>query len=129
MPGTNSLDLHVQALEILAAAENALDTIPIDDPALLGSPGRAFVSPGEPALDCCDDGQLTVHASAIQEALTKVGLNAGAKHRAGKVHINLVTFVVTIARCWNWPEGGIPETSDLEATASQTNADAWALWN
>ena len=129
MAGSGPGDLHTQALDLLAYSSLALDAIPISDPGLLGAPLRAFVSPGEPALDCCDDGQLTVHVSTITEAATKVGLNAGIKHRAGKMHINLVTFVVTIARCFNWPEGGVPKETTLEALSEQSDADAWALWN
>lgn len=129
-------DLHDFAVDLLDAAEEALDTIPNLDSDLTdlsGAPERAFVSPGRPALEDCE--QLTVHADTIQPADTPPGgLEAGKRFVTGQ--INLVTFVITIARCVIDTRGTntalLTEpypAADLQATARQTNADAWALWN
>ena len=125
-------DLHELALELLNVCIESLDTIPDFEPDLSGAPERAFVSPGQPVLDCCD--QLTVHVQQIGDAdTTPGGLNAGQRARFGK--INHVTMIVTSTRCIT--TGGenragtieIPSAEDLEADARQLDADAWALWN
>lgn len=129
MAGTGPADLHATCSELLTAAAEALDTLPSSDPGLEGAPDRAFVSPGPPALDCCD--QLTVHALQIGEATTSpAGLAAGRRNVQGR--INHVTFFVTITRCiQGLQDAGVNAVAeaDLEATSAQTDADAWALWN
>jgi hypothetical protein len=124
-------DLQALALELLAADVEALDTIPILAPGLEGAPERAFVSPGVPSFDCCP--QLTVHAQDILDAdTTPGGLGAGRRNVQGKkIYVRLVT---TIIRCVADSRTGqilttMPLTTDLEAAAEQTNADAWALYN
>ena len=129
MAGTGPLDVHYLAEDLLQVCVDALDTIPGYDPALAGAPDRAFVSPGEPAFDCCEDGQLTVHASLGTEAPTKVGMTAGIKHRIGG-RVNLVGFQVIIIRCVGaYGDGGVPDAAAMQDVAAQTNADMWALWN
>jgi hypothetical protein len=124
MPGTGPEDLHSLAVDFLDACVAALDTISDINPALGGSPLRAFVAPGPPAIDCCD--QLTVHVAQIDE-----GSSAPPVPRASTARINLVTFVATITRCVpTIDDNGIPPTSDSQQEAAeQINADQWALWN
>ncbi len=124
-------DLQALALEMLAADEDALNTIPILAPGLEGAPERAFVSSGLPAFDCCP--QLTVHVQDITDAnTTPGGLAEGRRNVHGKkIYVRLVT---TIIRCViDTRTGsvltGAPSAADLQATAEQTNADAWALYN
>lgn len=50
-------DLHTVALAFLDAATTALDLTPA------GAPGRRYVSPGEPALDCCLPGSTLIQTS------------------------------------------------------------------
>lgn len=128
--GLGPLDLDTFAHALLGVSVDALDTIPNYDATLAGAPDRRFVSPGQPVLDCCADGQLTVNAILINDAnTTPGGLAAGKRYVDGR--INHVTFLVTIARCIPVADaqGNPPAVADLEAAASQTNADAWALWN
>ena len=119
-------DLYAACAELLDASIEALDTIPGFLAPLEGAPERAYVSPGEPALDCCD--QLTVHAQTITEKPTLPAVT-GRDVIGGR--INLVGFVVTIARCVPVPDemGNPPAVEDLQAAADQVDADAWALWN
>lgn len=117
-------DLHALALEYLAVCADALDTIPDYEPHLLGAPQRQLVNPGLPAWDCCD--QLAVYAQPINEAATTPGgLTAGKRVSLGR--INHVLLSASITRCI--PTDVEPPTAELTASAEQTNADAWALWN
>lgn len=127
MAGTGPLDLKALADEALAAAIDSLDTIPTFDPDLLGAPDRAFIAPGPPAIDCCD--QLTVHVTQLSNApVGDGGLTAG-RRLAGSV--NWVYLAVTIMRCVPMSDsaGTPPSAEDLDAAAEQLDADAWALWN
>lgn len=126
------LDLKALLDELLAQSAAALDTIPDSDPGLEGAPDRAFVAPGRPALEGCD--QLAVHAQNILDSPTGPGgLNDGKRNTQGKR--NHVRLVITIDRCVADSRQGMQNmtqpylTSDLEAAAAQTSADAWALWN
>lgn len=127
MAGIGPQDLHDLAMEYLDACVESLDTIPTFAPELGGAPERRFISPGQPALDCCD--QLTVHvAGAVDAPTSPGGLTAGRKAAYGKV--NLVLMVATLTRCVpvieqkKWPT-----PAAMEAAAAQINADGWALWN
>ena len=125
MAGTGPGDLTVQCQAVLAAAVEALDTIPSLVPGLLGAPERAFICSGTPALDCCN--QLTVNAAPIAEAPTApLEMGAGTRHQQG-FRKNYVGFSITITRCG--PAGVAPPADEQEAVAEQTNEDAWALWN
>lgn len=127
MAGSGPADLHAICVEVLAAAVDALDTIPSLAPGLLGAPERAFVSAGTPALDCCN--QLTVNAAPVAEAPTApLEMGAGTRHQQS-FRKNYVGFSITITRCGP-PTGDLPPSpTEQEAVAEQTNADAWALWN
>jgi hypothetical protein len=123
-------DLYTASQEVLDAAVQALDTIPVSAPGLGGAPERVFVSAGAPVLDCCD--QLTVHVQDIREAATPpLELGPGTRHKQD-FWINLIRFQITIGRCFDfgsYPSGGAPDPALLDEAAQQTQADAWALWN
>lgn len=97
-----------------------------------GVPERAYVSPGEPALDCCP--QLTVWSQTISE----VGLDAGPGALARPKAINrgdriVITENIQITRCAPRPKqrGGEvspPSAADLQACAQTVDEDGWALW-
>lgn len=132
MAGTSPLDLFVLCEELLDAATDALNTIPLADPLLLGAPDRRFVNPGLPAFDCCD--QLTVHTDRVADAATLApALSPGKRHTLGKK--NVVSLIITSTRCIptgvDGPAGTfqLPEPAELSASAEQINADGWALWN
>jgi len=98
--------------------------VPTFAPGLEGAPERNFVSPGQPAFDCCP--QLTVNATPISDApLAPGGLAAGRKIGGS---INHVGLTISITRCQ--PQtADTPPADSLQAVAEQTNADVWALWN
>lgn len=132
MPGPS--DLQDLAVELLDASIEALDAIPSLAPGLEGAPERAFVNPGRPALEGCD--QLVVHVdSVIMAPLQPGGLLDGRRNVTGT--LNHVRLVVTISRCLIDTRNQNSQiamleprpTGDLQATAEQTNADGWALWN
>lgn len=134
MAGTDARDLYALADELLAACVEALDTIPTFAPGLGGSPERSYVSPGEPAADCCDPGQLTVHIVQGQEMPTEpLGLPV-QKRAAHHIRLNTINLLVTIFRCVPGPDDSKltvepPTPEALEGAAEQLNADIWALWN
>lgn len=132
MAGTGPTDLYDLAALFLAEAVDALDTIPTYATSLDGAPDRAFVSPGRPALEGCD--QLTVHTQNVLDAQTgQGGLNDGRRNvQAKRNHIRLL---ITIDRCVEDNRSGQQNLTqpyladDLDAAAQQVNADVWALWN
>lgn len=111
-------DLHATAVEVKDACVALLAETSG------GAVDFAFVSPGEPALDCCP--ALFVHVSAVGEADTIAvnPLSAGLRHRTGRS--NLATLLVTFVRCV--PADDPVDVVALEAAAAQTNEDAWMLW-
>lgn len=128
MAGTGPADLHALAVEFLAAMVESLDTIPAYEAGLEGAPARAFVSPGTPVWDCCD--QIAIHPPLIQQGGTAPGgLAAGKRHLTGT--INHVTLLGTATRCIPTIDdlGRAPTPDALQASAEQLNADGWALWN
>lgn len=128
MAGIEPLDLYALADELLQACAEALDTIPSYDASLEGAQERTFVSPGQPADDCCD--QLSVQVSVLGEAATSpAGLSAGTKHRSARV--NHVTFIVRSTRCVPTVDasGNFPSVDELQASSQQLYADGWAIWN
>lgn len=85
-------DLHGLCEELLAAAAEALDTIPdLMDTTYAPAPGRQFVSPGLPVIDCCE--LLATWADPISE---------GARSRqvlAADMHISRPTINLIVTRC------------------------------
>lgn len=127
MAGIGPQDLHALAEEFLDACIASLDTIPSFASGLAGAPPRSFISPGQPALDCCD--QLTVHVSSVQDAPTSPGgLADGRREVFGK--INHARMIATSTRCVPIiTEKAWPTPAEMNAAAAQINADGWALWN
>jgi len=113
-------DLFALSQEFLSACEDALDTIPTLEPGLVGSPARAFVSPGQSADDCCD--QLTVWPGPIVERPIGIQVDQDCPAR-----IIMVTLTARIIRCV--PKEAVPDMIASEWAAAQIDADAWALWN
>jgi len=116
-------DLNVVAAAFLNAAIDALDLTPA------GAPSRAFVSPGEPALDCC--GQLTVWIQQIANADLLAG--NGALSRAKAINRGTqpeAVVFVQATRCVDLrSEGssGLPAVANLAEAATVINRDVWAL--
>lgn len=127
--GTDPQDLYILAQEFLTAAVEALDTIPTFAPGLGGAPARSFVSPGLPAFDCCDPGQLTVHVTGVTDSAT--GPSNFTGRSASTMKVNTVGLVATAVRCVPviTDSGILPSMADMEAAAEQIDADGWALWN
>lgn len=122
----NALDLTSFLSTVLNASIAALDEIPGFAGGLEGAPQRAFLTAGQPALDCCN--QLTVNAATTREAnLEPGGIAAGQRHR-WNVRRNHVGVNVWITRCLS-DRDAIPSIAEMEAVAEQVNADGWALWN
>lgn len=116
-------DLNEVAAAFLSAATDALDLTPA------GAPGRRYVSPGEPALDCC--GQLTVWIQQLGDADLNAGPGALARskaiNRGGKPQVSIY---IQATRCVDLnPEkaGGLPQPVLLEEAATTINRDGWAL--
>ena len=115
------------AEELLDAAVDSLDTIPLFDATLDGAPERRLVTAGAPVLDCCD--QLAVDVVQVLDAATGPGgLSTGRKIAAKINHVYLTT---TITRCFPMPDskGDPPPIAEIEAASRQIDADGWALWN
>lgn len=128
MAGTGPDDLHALAVEFLDAIVEALDTIPVFNSALDGAPERAFVSPGTPVFDCCD--QIAIHPPVVSAGGTSPGgLAEGKRHVYGM--INHVSLLASVTRCIPTIDefGRAPSVASLQASAEQLNADGWALWN
>lgn len=126
MAGVGPGDLQDLADDLLAAATDALDSIPtyagLTD--LNGAPDRAFTYPGRPIWDCCE--QLVVHVENVTDRF--------ALPKAVFEKINVPNLVVWIGRCA--PKGEIkaqrfipPPVAEMEAASRQHHADGWALWN
>ena len=120
------LDLFPVAQSVLSASVDAIASVQIADPTLLGVPARSYVSPGVPAFDDCE--QLTVHVNAILESSGPRAVPLGRTAMTGR--LNLVQFIIHITRCLPMGEAGEPPSAtDLQAVARQIDADGWALWN
>jgi hypothetical protein len=123
-------DLNVVTAAFLTVA---LEALSLTD---AGPPGRAYVSPGEPAMDCC--GQCTVWLQDIDQTNFTTGPGALAGEKAIK-RGNLPQLVIFVqaTRCSvnlaalikALEEGKPPNTDDLQATAHMVEQDGWALRN
>jgi hypothetical protein len=99
-----------------------------------GPPDRAFVSYGEPALDCC--GQLTVYTQSIQEVDLRTRTQFGALGAAKQINRGgaiTVTQIVQITRCVTEPKqvGGrlmYPPPAVQQAEAQMIDEDGWCTW-
>lgn len=129
MAGVGPGDLSDLSQDLLAACIDSLNEIPAALPGLLGAPDRAFVAPGIPVWDCCE--QLAVYAPSIGERNTSPP-GTGRRHVFGR--IPMVRLVTTVTRCL--PQGEVtgtrytpPTPAELDAAAEQIQADGWALHN
>lgn len=125
MPGTVT-DLYDLLEQFLDACAEAVLLAPG------GAIGRAFVSPGLPAFDCCP--QLTVHAGGPVLADTQPlspPLQPGHRvDETGAVH--LVAMTATVIRCVSVAsndEGDPPTPASQDEAAQETLGDLWAIWN
>ncbi len=99
-----------------------------------GPPERAFVSYGEPALDCCN--QLTVYTQRIGEVDVRTRTQFGALSAQDQINRGgalTVTLIVQITRCITSPDmkGGLityPPPSIQQAEAQIIDEDGWAVW-
>lgn len=95
-----------------------------------GAIGRAYVSPGLPAIDCAT---LAVTTLNLGEAPTATGAALLPGHRHRIAAINLLGFAITIARdCVPVADGRSarpPLPADLSAAAAIVTTDVWAVWN
>lgn len=119
-------DLHAAAVAFLAASVDALDFTPA------GSPSRAYVNAGMPALEC---EQLVVWIEDIQESRFRVGTGAEARAKA----INrggLARYLVQVQCVRCVPVMQIkgantlvfPSPTEAQAAALVIDEDGWALW-
>jgi hypothetical protein len=129
MAGTGPGDLFDIADELKDVCIAALDTIPdfagLED--LLGAPEYAFVSPAAPIPDCCDDGMLAVHVNNVTDRFSR-------EAAPGQPKANVPSLIVSVLRCVPMGTGDgdsyyPPTVAEEEASARQTLADGWALWN
>jgi hypothetical protein len=119
--------LHVACEELLAAGVEALDSIPDHlGTTFVGAPERVFVSPGAPAIDCCE--MLATWTAAIGEGPRSPATQA-AVASVNRPQIQLLSL-----RCI--PQGAVvakkyvpPSADQLTATAEQIHADGWAIRN
>lgn len=115
-------DLNDVAEAFLSASTDALDLTPA------GAPGRRYVSPGEPALDCC--GQLTVWVQTVGDAPLNAGPGALARSKAiNRGTQPQVTLFVQATRCADMEldTNKLPDPLALQAAAVTINRDVWAL--
>jgi hypothetical protein len=130
MPGPT--DLQDLAVDFLQALVDSLDAIPDADPALAGAPARAFVNPGVPVWDCCE--QLVVYDPSIGEQSTSPTGPGASSRRHVFGRIPMVRLVGTITRCQ--AQGTVvgktyvPPSPDVKtAESAQHHADGWAIHN
>jgi hypothetical protein len=123
--GSDFNDLQTLAQEYLDACAEALSVTPA------GAPTFRFVSPGPPSWDCCP--MLTVHVGGPVVADTfPLQPQLGPTHRVARaVTVDMILLTATILRCDPTlsEEGVLPDPVEMTATAAQTNADVWAVWN
>jgi hypothetical protein len=118
-------DLYEKAAAFLLASQESLAFTPS------GPPDRAYVSPGQPAIDC---EQLVVWNESLNESQFLAG--SGAESRAKAINrggLAKATIRIQITRCVPLPKqsGGKltwPAPADLAASALQIDEDGWALW-
>lgn len=118
-------DLYEKAAAFLHASQQALAFTPS------GPPDRAYVSPGQPAIDC---EQLVVWNESLSESQFLAG--SGAESRAKAINrggLAKATIRIQITRCVPLPKtsGGRvtwPTPAELDASALQIDEDGWALW-
>lgn len=121
VPSTVS-SLWESAGALLLVAEDALaETIG-------GTPERSYVSPAEPAFDCCP--MLSVYVANLGEDSTAAGPGGVATgHRTMVGSIILATYVLHAVRCAPASGSSLPSLVEIERVAREVEEDGWALWN
>jgi hypothetical protein len=116
-------DLNDVAQAFLDAATDALDLT------AAGAPGRRYISPGEPALDCC--GQLTVWIQTLTDADLAAGSGALSRQKAvNRGTQPEILLNIQATRCIDLtpdPATELPYPERLEDAALAMNQDGWAL--
>lgn len=129
------LDLFSLCETVLDYAVLSLDSLPEEDPDLLGAPTRRFVAPGLPEIECCGkspsvQGQLSVHVEQFTEEVTSpITPTPGENQRTQIGWLNKPVIIVMLARCS--PVGTLrspPTAEQWTASARQVQSDGWALW-
>lgn len=124
---TDAGSLFQACVEYRDAVQAAVATAP-------GGPiARAYVSPGPPAWDCCQPGQICVWTLGPEQAASSPSspvLAPGQRDEIG-VALNVVTLVAQVIRCVpTLGKGGqIPSVASLETAAEVVIGDVWAVWN
>lgn len=145
------LALHEHQQALLDCVCESMDLIPAELPGLMGCPCRAFVSPGQPAADACDNGcvqlgpgewpgQLTVHVNRMfatdyttfpRRFSNTSGGNTAVRDlkNCSLPQVNALDLFVTVFRCTPGPtaDGCPPAPEDLSAVAMQLSADMLAV--
>jgi hypothetical protein len=126
MPGPN--DLYATAVELLAAAAEALDTTDA------GGIDYQAIWPGQPAYDCVP--ALFVHAGgpAVADTYPLQPPLQPMQRIAYANEVVLVQFTITVLRCVPIIEGEgqtilLPLPVDVNAASAAVYADVWAIWN
>ncbi|MGW6414357.1 hypothetical protein [Streptomyces sp. NPDC055055] len=138
----NLTAVHALAETVLGCVCQALETAAAADEEQPGCPCRAFLSPGPPAWECCEEpcgvnggagGQLTVHVARIyptssfpvDERVVQGGRNCQTPTTTA------VELVVTLLRCTPTMDerGGPPAPEDLTAAARTVHVDTVTIYN
>jgi hypothetical protein len=120
-------DLWDSASHLLDFCAAALNELPV------GAPDRQFVSVGYPAIDCPT---LAVHVFPVTPGPFEPSTSPGDVFRQGHPYVvlDLVTFTVSIFRCWpSTPDGKqtpkAPTAADYDTASAIMYQDAWQLYN
>jgi hypothetical protein len=113
-------DLFLVADELLEAAQAAVASTPS------GGIARAFVSPGEPAYELCE--QLSVHVGLVQQQASG-DEPFQEMHRTPHLLYFVVPLTVVALRCFHLPGDRPATASELDAVSQVVYADQWAVWN
>jgi len=109
--------LWLVAKQLLSLSEKSLD------PTITGSdlPGRRFVHHGQPVVEFCETGTLTVWHDSLETR--QVGRND-----ANQVQL-VTTFFVDIWRCWPVGNNVAPSLERIEEAVRLLHIDVWCLVN
>jgi len=95
-----------------------------------GVPDRVYVSPSNPAFDCCPF--LSVVVAGLEEAGTSPIAPIEVIARRGDFgNIILAAYTIWSLRCAPTAIEGtsLPSVTDIALVAAQVQEDGWALWN
>lgn len=118
-------DLHQIAVDFLAASVASLAYTDA------GSPDRAYVNAGQPAMDC---EQLVVWVQTLNEYPLQAGGGAMSRAKAINRGGQAATLIqIQIIRCVPQPKNRngtitLPTPEALQDAAQMIDQDGWALW-